>query len=269
MTPAPARSASPPGGLQPAPAIAHTPRTPSARGPSLGPGAPGEAGSGGTPARYDFHSHTFLTDGSTAATDMWHNAVALGHRALAVTDHLYGEDPGPMMTRLLQEQRAFEMDGFTTLVGVELSMLAPRKIEENAKAARKAGAEIVIVHGETPMEPVPPGTNRAAISCNLVDVLAHPGFLTEEDAEMARAHDVALELTPRRGHSWGNGVVARTGLAVGADLLVNSDAHDPDQLLRYEQARRVAAGAGVPFSHLQKVLAESPLKLLKRCGKKL
>lgn len=263
------RPAGGPGGLQPSPALTGVPPQPGTRTHALPTSAPADHGETRPSVRYDFHSHTFLTDGSTSATDMWHNALAKGHRALAVTDHLYGEDPGPMMARLLQEQKAFETEGITTLVGVELSMISPRRIADHAKAARKAGAEIVIVHGETPMEPVPAGTNRAAIMSNAIDVLAHPGFLTEEDAELAKAHEVALELTPRRGHSWGNGVVAKTALATGADLVVDSDAHDPEQLIRYEQARKVALGAGVPVSHVQRVLSESPLKLLKRCGKRV
>ncbi len=39
-------------------------------------------------------------------------------------------------------------------------MVAPRYIPEVARRARRAGAEIVLVHGETLAEPVPPGTVR-------------------------------------------------------------------------------------------------------------
>ena len=251
---------------------------PSAPGPGPRPSAqPLRTGVGGTALpleggdlsdpRYDFHSHTFLTDGETAATDMWLQALALGHRALAITDHLYTEDPKPMLDRLLQEQKGFESEGLTTVVGVELSMVPPRRIAEAAKGARRAGAEIVIVHGETPVEAVPPGTNRAALSSNAVDLLAHPGLLTEEEAELARAHDVVLELSTRRGHSLGNGGVAKLALQIGADLVVDSDAHAPDQLVRQEFARKVAMGAGVPLAHVTKVLTETPLQLLKRLGK--
>jgi putative hydrolase len=198
---------------------------------------------------------------------MWHHAVQLGHRALAITDHLYTEDPRPMMERLLQEQAAFEVQGFTTLVGVEISMNPPKRIATAARAARKAGAQIVIVHGETPLEPVPPGTNHASVDSNEIDVLAHPGILTEQDAELARAHNVALELTPRRGHSWGNGLVAALALRVGAELVVDSDAHDVDQLLTQARARQVALGAGVSPDRVARVLAEAPSRLLQRLAK--
>jgi putative hydrolase len=226
----------------------------------------GGVGSGAARERYDFHSHTFLTDGACAPTDMWHHAVQLGHRALAITDHLYTEDPRPLMERLLQEQAAFDVQGFSTLVGVEISMNPPHRIAQAARAARKAGAQIV--HGETPVEPVPAGTNHATVESNEVDLLAHPGILTEEDAELARAHNVVLELTPRRGHSWGNGLVAALALKVGAELVVDSDAHDADQLLVQERARRVALGAGVSPERVARVLTESPARLLQRLNKR-
>ncbi|MDE1878991.1 MAG: histidinol phosphate phosphatase domain-containing protein [Euryarchaeota archaeon] len=227
--------------------------------PSSAPSMEGE--------RYDFHSHTLLTDGSAMPIDMWHHAVLLGHRALAITDHLYGEDPRPMMTRLLADQEAFGSGGLTTLVGVEVSMLRPDRIAAAAKAARKAGAQIVIVHGETPVEPVPPGTNRAAIESNEVDLLAHPGLLSEPEAELARAHDVILELSSRRGHGLGNGIVAVRALAAGAQLVVDSDAHSAHDLIRQEFARKVALGAGVPVSQVERVITETPQKLLKRLGR--
>lgn len=256
-----------PGTLPIAPQVLRGPTGPALARGSAEPPFPGGGEGRTVDERYDFHSHTFLTDGETAATDMWHQAVRLGHRALAITDHLYTEDPRPMMERLLQEQKAFEVEGFHTLVGVEVSMAPPARIAEIARAARRAGAQIVIVHGETPVEPVPPGTNRAAISSNEVDLLAHPGLLTEEEARLAKAHDVVLELSSRRGHSLGNGGVAKLALQIGAELVVDSDAHSPDHLLRQEFARKVALGAGVPLAHVQRVLTETPQRLLQRCAR--
>jgi len=47
------------------------------------------------------------------------------------------------------------------------------------RKARRLGAELVVVHGETLVEPVPPGTNRRAIEAG-ADILAHPGLITPE-----------------------------------------------------------------------------------------
>jgi len=82
------------------------------------------------------------------------------------------------------------------------------------------GAEIVVVHGETIVEPVIKGTNWSAVNCPEVDILAHPGLITDEEVEIAKDNDIALEISSRRGHCLGNGHVAKLALEVGADLVV-------------------------------------------------
>ncbi len=215
--------------------------------------------------RFDFHSHTFLTDGTTSATDLWFHADRLGHRVLAVTDHVSLNDPAPLLARLRAESEAFEDGPLVPLIGVEVSMVPPARIAGVARAARRAGAQIVIVHGETPVEPVPAGTNHAAIDCRDVDLLAHPGLLDPEDAELARAHGTFPELSGRRGHSLANGHVARIAIESGADLVVDSDAHSPEQLLPLELARRIAAGAGLPVDAVARALSDAPRRLADRC----
>lgn len=216
------------------------------------------------PRRVDFHSHSYLSDGETSATDMWNEAEALDHRALALTDHLSLEDPKPLLDRLHQEARAWDGKGFLPIVGVELTKIPPRRIAEVARASRKAGAEIVIVHGETIIENVPAGTNHAALESGAVDVLAHPGLLDPHDAALAKTNSVLLEISARRGHSLCNGHVVRLALEAGADLVVDSDAHDPGQLVPMERARRIALGAGVPETQLERVLSTNPADLVRR-----
>ncbi len=217
--------------------------------------------------RYDFHSHTFLTDGTASPTDMWTEAAGRGHRALAITDHLAMEDPAPLLDRLRSEARAFEDSPLIPIFGVEVSMVPPRHLARVAHGARQAGAEIVIVHGESPVERTPAGTNRAAVLSGEIDVLAHPGLLSTREAELARENDVFLELSARRGHSLANGHVARTAITAGAALLVDSDAHSPRDLVPYELARRIAAGAGLPPAGGVRALRDAPRRLLRRLGK--
>ena len=218
--------------------------------------------------RYDFHSHTYLTDGQTSATDLWHEADRLGHQVLAVTDHIALNDPAPILERLRAEARAYEEGPLRPFIGVEVTTVPPRRIADVAKEARRAGAEIVIVHGETLAEHVAPGTNHAAIECAEVDLLAHPGLLTEADAELARAHGVFLEISGRRGHAFGNGHVARVALAAHADLVVDSDAHAPEQLLAFEAAERIAHGAGLTPEAVAQALREAPERLVRRLGQR-
>jgi len=241
---------------------------PPTRGPRAAPRTPGtEAPSQDDWRTFDFHAHTYLTDGTSSATDMWGTAHRLRHRAQALTDHVGLEDPAPLLRRLREEGRAFEGTPMTILVGVEITQVPPRHLPSAVRAARRAGAEIVVVHGETPWEAVPPGTNQAALGSNDVDVLAHPGILREEEAELAREHEVALELTPRRGHSLGNGRVALEALKARAPLVVDSDAHRPEDLFTFETAQLIARGAGLPEAELRRVLRETPERILRRCGK--
>lgn len=221
---------------------------------------------GDRPHRYDFHAHTFLTDGQQSATDMWRHADRLLHRAQALTDHVSLEDPKPLLDRLHEEARAWEGSPLTTLVGVEVSMVPPRRIADVARQARRAGAEIVIVHGETVVEPVPAGTNRAALESAEVDLLAHPGLLSEADAQLAHDHGTVLELSARRGHSLSNGLVARRALAAKVDLVVDSDAHRSEDLVRFELARAIASGSGLSEAEVGSALEDAPHRLLKRCG---
>jgi putative hydrolase len=219
--------------------------------------------------RFDFHAHTFLTDGSASATDMWGAGDRLGHRVLAITDHVGMEDPRPLLDRLHAESRAFADGPMITFVGVEISMVPPRHIDATARAARRAGAEIVIVHGETLAEPVLKGTNRAAIECREVDLLAHPGLLEPADAELARAHGTVLELSGRSGHAITNGHVARVALAAGASIVVDSDAHRTGDLMTYERAEQVGRGAGLTELPLTGALATAPEVLVRKLGRSL
>jgi putative hydrolase len=195
---------------------------------------------------------------------MWREGERLDHRALALTDHIGLEEPGPLLDRLREEAGGCGSSAFQAIVGVELTLVPPERIAEAARRARRAGAEIVIVHGETAVEHVAPGTNHAAIESGEVDVLAHPGLIDERDVELARAHSVVLEISGSSRHSICNGHVVRSALAAGTRLVVDSDAHAVDQLLPLERARMIARGAGVPETQLDAVLFDTPRELIRR-----
>jgi len=217
--------------------------------------------------RADFHSHTFLSDGQLHPVEHLRYAKVTGHVAIAITDHCGVTDAGDLLKRHARELEAVADDlGVRALLGVELTHVPPRLIAQAAKAARRAGAQVVVVHGETTDEPVAEGTNAAAVACSDVDVLAHPGFLSLKDAQEAAERGVFLELTPRRVHCHTNGHVARVAVQAGAKLVVNSDAHRFDDLLTDEAARRVAAGAGLDEAVVAKVLGAWPQELLDRAG---
>ncbi|MFH1361576.1 MAG: histidinol phosphate phosphatase domain-containing protein, partial [bacterium] len=144
--------------------------------------------------------------------------------------------------------------------GVELSYLAPQLIKKAAERARRLGAKIVIVHGESPVEPaVPKGTNHAALQLKgLIDILAHPGWISEEDVILAKVNNIYLELSARAGHKKGNRHVAKLAQRFGAKLLVNTDAHSEHDLITQKQALQIAKEAGLKRSEVLAAIRDNP-----------
>lgn len=214
---------------------------------------------------YDFHTHSFLSDGVLLPIELIRRAVHNGYTAIAVTDHISVSNLASVIPALIADcelaERYWEI---RALPGVELTHVPPEVIPELAGEARRRGARLVVVHGETLAEPVCPGTNLAAVRCPEVDILAHPGPITAEIAELAARHGIFLELSAHVGHCLGNGAVAQAALRAGAPLLVNSDAHLPDEVLTEEYAQRVALGAGLSPDEAEAALVANPQALLER-----
>jgi histidinol phosphatase-like PHP family hydrolase len=217
---------------------------------------------------YNFHSHSTLSDGDLSPVELLRWAAVGGYTAFAVTDHA-GLAELPWLAEMLVTscRLAQEQWGLVAIPGVELTHLPPSLIPQASRAAKEAGLEIVVVHGETPVEPVQPGTNRAALGSPAVDVLGHPGLLSEEDVALAARNGIFIEITSRRGHSLANGLVAKRAIAAGASLVLDSDAHAPGDLWDEGFARTVLRGAGVPEEMIGEILEKNPKSLLRRIGR--
>lgn len=146
----------------------------------------------------DLHTHTTFSDGELIPSELVRRAEVHGYTAIGITDHVDYTNVEHILTSLSKIKYLKGVLDMQILVGAELTHVPPTKIAPLAAFARKLGAEIVVVHGETPVEPVSPGTNRAAILAG-VDILAHPGFITLEEAELAKENNVCLEITSRLG----------------------------------------------------------------------
>lgn len=214
---------------------------------------------------YDFHTHTFLSDGVLSPMELIRRCIVAGYGALGIADHC----GAATMERIITEVRrdadlAARYWGFQVLAGVELTHVPAASIPELARQAKEWGADHVVVHGETPVEPVEPGTNLAAARCPDVDILAHPGLLSDEAAQAAAETGVLIEITAKEGHSLGNGHVVRTALQVGAKLILDSDTHLPGHILMPDFAERVVRAAGLPEEQFERVLAKHPQALIER-----
>jgi histidinol phosphatase-like PHP family hydrolase len=192
----------------------------------------------------DLHTHTTFSDGELIPSELVRRAEVLGYTTIGITDHADYTNIEHILSCVSKAKYLEEALDIRIIVGAELTHVPPSKIGPLAAFARSLGAEIIVVHGETPIEPVRPGTNRAALEAE-VDILAHPGFITIEEAELARDNNVCLEITARSGHNITNGHVARLAKLAGANMVVNTDSHSPRDLISSERAIEIAIGAGL------------------------
>jgi len=211
----------------------------------------------------DLHTHSIFSDGDLIPTELAQRAYSAGYKTVAITDHADYSNFDFILPRIIKVcLKISEKGKILALPGVELTHVDPSDISLLAEDARKLGAKIVVVHGETLVEPVPPGTNLAAINA-AVDILAHPGLITEEEVKLAAAKGVCLEITTRRGHAFSNGHVARIAGKYKAQLVLNNDAHAPGDFVGLKMATSIARGAGLTDEQIT-AMFENSQKLVQR-----
>lgn len=193
----------------------------------------------------DLHTHTIFSDGELIPSELVRRAESKGYRAIAITDHVDYSNYRFVLERLYETLDVLnENTPLIVIPGVEITHVPPVKIPELIVKCREAGARIVVVHGETVVEPVAPGTNRAAIE-GKADILTHPGMITKEEGKLAAESGVYLEITARKGHNITNGYVAKLARETGAKLVIDTDAHAPEDLIPRSFAETVGIGAGL------------------------
>ena len=204
---------------------------------------------------YDLHTHSILSDGEMLPTELVRRMAVLGYSTVAITDHSDPSNTRSIIESLNQVRESAQLFGVRLLCGVEITHVPPSQIADLAKLAKDAGADIVVVHGETPVEPVAAGTNHAACGSKNVNVLAHPGLITLDDALLAARNGIALEITSRSGHNRTNGHVAQVAREAACQLVVDSDAHAPHDLLDERAKFVVAKGAGLTDAECKQVIS--------------
>lgn len=210
----------------------------------------------------DLHTHTVFSDGELIPAELVRRAQAKGLWAIGITDHGDFSNLEIIIPRMgVIAQKLNAVLDIQVVPGIELTHVPPPLIGEAACQARDLGAKLVVVHGETLVEPVASGTNRAALESD-IDVLAHPGLITEVEALMAKERGICLEISARKGHSLSNGHVAAMARSVGARLVINTDTHGPGDLIDAAQARRIVRGAGLSEADFE-IMQENALALIR------
>jgi histidinol phosphatase-like PHP family hydrolase len=114
--------------------------------------------------RFDFHIHSLLTEGELVPSEIAQRCSVLDYGGIAITDHVDQTNIEHVLGCLVPGCRELGRDfDLEVLAGVELTHVHPDSIEKMVRKARELGAEVVVAHGETIVEPVCEGSNKAAL----------------------------------------------------------------------------------------------------------
>ncbi|MFA5255442.1 MAG: histidinol phosphate phosphatase domain-containing protein [Candidatus Omnitrophota bacterium] len=205
----------------------------------------------------DLHTHTLLSDGELLPSELVRRAQVKGYKAIALTDHVDSSNIDFVLPRIVKVSEVLNKDWEIFVIpGVEVTHAPLKEIPVLVKYARKNGAKIVVVHGETVSEPVIPGTNRCAIEAGC-DILAHPGNITDDDMALAAKRGVLLEITTRSSHSPANGHVIALAKRFGAKMVLDNDSHSPDDLITAEGARVFLTKLGLNSDEINQIFRNS------------
>jgi len=215
----------------------------------------------------DFHTHTFLSDGGNSPIELIRYACANGYSIIGITDHVSYSNIDYIIDAAIRDcTLAQRFWNIKAIAGVELTNVPAKSINEIAKYAKEKGAKLVIVHGESISEDVEPGTDYNAVNSDYVDILAHPGLITLEDAKEAAKRGIYLEITYKGGNCLANGHVVKTGRSAGAKFLINSDSHLHKNLFTGDMQLKVGKGAGLEEAEITEILETNSKSLLKKIG---
>lgn len=215
----------------------------------------------------DLHTHTFFSDGVLSPSELVYRYKVRGCQAVALTDHVDYSNMEFVINSTCKAvpklSKYYEID---VIVGVELTYIPPQDIQNMVNLAREMGAEIIIVHGETSVEQVPPGTNMAGINAKC-DILAHPGYLTDEAAQAAKENGVSIELTTRNGHRNTNKEVFTVAQRNSCNIILNTDFHEPDDIMDEMKVGRVLNHCEIDYAYFE-IFKSNTLELVEKIKRK-
>ena len=211
----------------------------------------------------DLHTHTIASDGELIPAELVRRAECKGYRFIAITDHADSSNLEAVVTAAVKAAEEARRSGRIVVIpGVELTHSAPSLIPELIREARWMGARLVVVHGETIVEPVAAGTTSAAVKGG-ADIISHPGLISAGVARRAARKRVHLEISLRKGHSLANGHVAKTARDCGTPLVIGTDAHGPGDLATRDEAHMAARGAGLTATEIRRAFVNAERLALK------
>lgn len=198
----------------------------------------------------NLHCHSLLSDGVLLPSEIAARYLHQGYKAIAITDHVDYSNIKSVTSGINEFIRNWPKNALIkVLPGVELTHLPVQQFRPLAAYARRQGMKVIIAHGQTPAEPVAKGSNHAALEAD-IDILAHPGLITDEEVELAKKKHIFLEITARNGHRDANRHVCECALRLGADLILDIDSHTPEDIITPEELKNFGLKAGLTESDI-------------------
>ena len=198
---------------------------------------------------FDLHTHSLLSDGELLPSELARRYEEKDFRVIAITDHADLSNIKTVTKAIVDFCSHWPKNRIKVIPGIELTHLPLEQFKTAVGFARNNGIALIVAHGETIVEPVVKGTNLAALQAQ-VDILAHPGLITEEEVKLAAKRGIFLEISARKGHCLGNGHVVQLAKKFGAQLCINSDAHSPSDIPSLERLKEAGLGAGLTLKEI-------------------
>ena len=215
----------------------------------------------------DLHTHTLFSDGELLPSELVYRAKVKGYTVICLSDHVDFSNIDfviPRIKRICSDLT----NHYNILVvpGAEITYVPPKLIPLAVKKARSLGAKIVLVHGETTAETVPPGTNLSGILSG-ADILAHPGKISGQDVKLAKEKNVYLEITSRKGHRDTNLHVANLAKKYKTNMVFNTDTHSPENIITEKEIKKILKKANLKWNDFLEMQKNS-VKIIERKNEK-
>jgi DNA polymerase (family X) len=199
--------------------------------------------------RGDLHMHTVLSDGRNSLEEMARAALENGYDYIAITEHSashgFGNDVQPdELRRQIERIRSLDEPGLTVLAGTETNVLPDGSVDYDDDMLEELDWVIASLHTSFRMsEDEQTERMLRAMEHPLVDAIGHPTgrmigrrepYALNVDRVIEKAVETGtfLEINANPNRRDLNDVYARAAAEAGATIVIDSDAHGADTLVR-------------------------------------
>jgi DNA polymerase (family X) len=197
--------------------------------------------------RGDLHMHTVLSDGRNTLQEMARAARERGYEYIAITEHSashgFGNDVQPdELRRHIERIRSLDEPGLTVLAGTETNVLPDGSLDYGDEVLEELDWVIASLHTSFRMsEKEQTERMLRAMEHPLVDAIGHPTgrmlgrrepYALDVDRVIEKAVETGtfLEINANPNRRDLNDVYVRAAAEAGSTIVIDSDAHDVEEL---------------------------------------